>query len=338
MENMLLTICSVCYKSYPFISENIRLTNKLNANSPYSIHWLIAENTPVADRLVGAEKYARELAISQKGTALEWIEGIDPGLYSGNNSFHHAAALNLLLRNVHSRYILIMDPDFFALIPQWISTIIDKMESAELGIVSAPYNPRWFRKHRSFPVCYFLLVDRMKIDVTQIDFLPEVCLNPPIPCNDEKGILKKLTTVIRKRLIPLDRFLWGAYNRKYIGAEIETGSRLEAKLISAVVNYQLFTPVFRPREDLPFPSFWWQFGDGLYPESKRFVPRKKNVYSTRGFWESDGVDFRTLGCEEYFWGDNPFGVHFRGHPKRKDLNLARNQQAFIEAINRYSGQ
>ena len=338
MDNKGLTICSVCYKSYLFIWENIKLTGKLNANSPYAIHWRISDNTPIAERLGNAEKHAQMIVNCQKRTTLEWLEGFDPAMFAGNDSLHHSAALNFLLKEVQTRYLLIIDPDFFALTPHWISTFIDQIQSTKIGVIGAPVNPKWHMTQRSSPAVYFLLVDRTAIDITQIDFSPKVWINPPKPHRDAPDILNRLKIKLRKILIPLDGLFWGFYNRKYIGRSRDTGSGLGDIISSRGLKYHLLTPVFRPQDDLPSPSFWWRFGDIFYPDSKRFVPRKTNFFSTRGFREANSTDFRSLGCEEYLWEGHPFGVHFRGHPKRNDLNLASDQKAFIEAINRYTAQ
>lgn len=314
----------------------MKLTGKLNANSLHATHWRISDNTPIAERLGNAEKHAQMIVNCQKGATLEWLEGIDPALFTGNDSLHHSAALNLLLREVQTRYLLIIDPDFFALIPQWISTFIDQIQNTKVGIIGAPRNPKWFMTQRSCPSVYFLLVDRTAIDITQIDFSPEDWIDPSIPNRAAPDILNRLKIVLKKILIPLDGLLWGLYNRKYIGDARDTGSGLDAIIKSRGLKYHRLTPVFRPQDDLPLPSFWWRFGDILYPESKRFVPRKTNFFSTRGFREMNSTDFRSLGCEEYLWEGHPFGVHFRGHPKRNDPNVASDRKAFIEAINRHT--
>src|SRR5262249_38250148 len=98
-----LTICSVSYRSRPFLELNHDLVRRCNQAGP-PFRWVVVENTPPGE-----------------GDALEEGDArfdVKPGLpppsqKKGRNSYHHGLALNEALRHVTSRFVLVLDPDFY---------------------------------------------------------------------------------------------------------------------------------------------------------------------------------------------------------------------------------
>ena len=98
-----LTICSVSYRSRPFLDLNLELTRRSNPGGP-PFRWVVVENTPPGEGD----------AVEEGHGLFEVKPGVPaPNQKKGRNSYHHGAALNEALRHVTTRYAMVLDPDFY---------------------------------------------------------------------------------------------------------------------------------------------------------------------------------------------------------------------------------
>lgn len=91
-------------------------------------------------------------------------------------SYQHAAALNRFIheQEVQTRFLLILDPDFFILQKNWIKEVCKHMETCGLWFFGAPWHPKWFSKHRYFPCVHCLFIDTKYVKYRDLDFTPDL--------------------------------------------------------------------------------------------------------------------------------------------------------------------
>ena len=109
-----LTICSVSYKQSKHILANINLTKAINITE--KINWLIVDNA--------FEDKSFFDNIEDSDSNVKIFSGV-PNNFNDpkKESKHHAAGLDLIVRKVKTRFILIIDPDFYVVMPNWIQRI-----------------------------------------------------------------------------------------------------------------------------------------------------------------------------------------------------------------------
>jgi hypothetical protein len=93
------------------------------------------------------------------------LKDLDPVL-------QHGTLLNALLKKIspNSRFVLILDPDCYAIEKNLISSCIQKLNDSEISVMGIPY-PTWYPKEYSLetPQLYFSLFDRTKIKIEELD-------------------------------------------------------------------------------------------------------------------------------------------------------------------------
>ena len=114
-----LTILSVCYRSEPLLRLHRELMQRLNPGRDF-VH-LVVDNAPPP----------RQRGLQDLGFRL--IEGFPPPQsVRGAGSYHHAQALNRGVQLVETRFLLVLDPDFFVLRKNWIDDVLSHMDSEKL--------------------------------------------------------------------------------------------------------------------------------------------------------------------------------------------------------------
>jgi putative sugar O-methyltransferase len=91
-------------------------------------------------------------------------------------SYQHAAALNRFIReqDFKTRYLLILDPDFFILRENWITEVCKHIETKKLWFFGATWHPKWFSKYRYFPSVHCMLIDTHNVKCQELDFTPDL--------------------------------------------------------------------------------------------------------------------------------------------------------------------
>ena len=317
-----LTICSVSFNSKKFLENNWRLVKDLNKS--VKIHWIVIENSPPdsSTKLLPTEKKFQVL----EGESGKWI-----GPTKG--SYQHAASLNKALHFVHSRYVLILDPDFFVIKKDWISCVLDHMKCHKLSFFGAPYFPDRINKYRYFPSGICMFIDLKRIPVQFLDFTPEIYLTKNLPSKNLVTLLPALfTSVIDGEKISLDTLIsmikkkvflqiFGANYYKYwsMGTSRDVGYKI----------YRAFSHNKQHTDECIVPS--WKnplFVNDTYnkrtiknvlknlyrlllPDGISYLPKKKSYSTTQQFRNFYLPDLYRKGWEEYFWHEKPFGFHIR---------------------------
>lgn len=281
-------------KTKRFTEMNYEAAKKLNPGIEF--RWVVGDNSPASlERKIDKNKF-------------EVIEGF-PVLPSAvpkwsYPSFFHTLALNKIVRthlkNIESRFVLIIDADFLIVYPNWMKTITDYMLKNNLGFLGAPYHPRDYTKTRYFPSVVCMFIDTEKVDLNKADFRPQY-----------ESILRVLggdfcrDSFLDKVFIKVRKFLAAHFGRRFkVRTSRDSGYYFyKTYYRQSRAGAECLTPVFKTR-----PSFWEKF----LPDFLSFIPKKKNYFSETGFKELGYFDVGGRGLEEYLWKGKPFGFHFRG--------------------------
>lgn len=298
-----LTICSVNYKHSKHLMENIELVKLLNPRT--KIKWIIANNEPDKNILVDIIKsYSDSVKIDN--SPQNNCVGI------GKGSKNHATGLNLIITKVKTRFVLILDPDFYLILPDWVERIIKYMTQNNIALFGVPLHPKWEVKYRYFPCVHCLLVDTKYIDLSSLSFMPE--FENIDPLNIWRRIISK---------VPLIR------GRASIGRSKDTGYKIYEKYYNSPgIKHALAIPSFSNTDlynkyykinDRTKINRWILFNkilDKIFPDSMSMFPKKKGYFTKVSFSELGFPDCKNYGWEEFFWNNEPFGFHMRGFQQK----------------------
>jgi hypothetical protein len=294
-----LSICTVSFHHGAFVRRNIDLAAGLNPDSTSRFRWIVVENTP------GSSALPQD---SDAPFPVQWIEGARSGAFSGPSA-HHAAAIDKALGLVKTPYLLVVDPDFFILRKHWVADALRHMEERGLAALGAPWNPIWYGKPRYAPACaHCLFLDMRRLDAKMLDFQPV----PSAAATPRRRVPGSFARLLEAALHSY-RLCW--QNRKLVGRDKDTGYRIAEALENARLSFECFVPVFDPVRDFQGSAIF-RYLDRFFEDGRRYVPGNDRYFSRSGFDRFGLESARAFGCEEFLWKDAPFGVHFRGQPKR----------------------
>jgi len=316
--NSELTIVSV-YHSLPskrLLELNLNWTRALNPEE--TLNWIVVDNSPPAF----SEKLTSGAFSIIPGVPFSDVFGQDeykhiPPLSRG--SFHHAIALNESLKHIKTRFLLMLDNDFFVLRPNWLSECVNHMKKNNLAFFGTAYNPKRFAKYRYFPATHqFFFTDGAKADFKTFDFRPQylnmLTKNWAISKEDLKKSEKIKASTVQvfspKRWArkALKTILSG--DRLSVGISRDTGSAIYLKYgRNANLKSECIQPVFGPTKF----SFIVRAADVFLPERFSFTPKRADYYSTKGFKELGYADAAGKKWEEYIWRERPFAIHLRNN-------------------------
>lgn len=316
-----LTICSVSYGSGDYLRINRRQLLSLNATA--EISWRVAENSPAGDRSVVTRD---DGFVVYKGVPKH-------GEPHGEASYQHGRALNSICRNVDTRFLAVMDPDFFLRLDNGLDRITRHMQDARLAYFGVPWHPRWYTKFRSFPCVHCLFIDCSMIDVTSLDFEPDYSSGPITPRTllPDAPMWRKLgpaftvmNAVDRFSQHVLGKTVFRAAARATIGASRDTGSRVYASSLARPgLRAQVVDAV---DSGLPLPSsddryvnsFFNRCIEGVLPDAARFRPRRAMVGMP-----PESARFQAVRPEHFSWNGEYFGFHVREFPRAQSDRQAR---------------
>jgi len=189
-----------------FVRANVSYINNLNQEAKLRI--IVIDNGREAAIGGGIRGEIRDVEI---------IPGQPPNMElpaSCRGSYHHAAALNDCLATVeiNTKYILILDPDFYILRAKWIQEVLSHMADNNLGFFGSPWHPKWYSKFRNFPCQQCMFIDLSLIDIEDIDFRPNLKIPPGNP--SKKQSVSKVTEITKKEIMGIDTNLVPA---KFLG-------------------------------------------------------------------------------------------------------------------------
>ena len=302
-----LTICSVSFRSGHFLDLNWKFTAALNP--PPMPAWLVVDNTPPGPRSSG----------DSPSSPFTILPGVPPpsGLPEKVlGSYHHAAALQTVLAHVTTRYLLILDPDFYIVRPGWVQRVVEHMEAQELAFFGVPWHPRWFVKYRGFPCVHCLFIDTEQVKIGALDFTPDD-LAPGRTRAAWKTLARKTPKMLWPTYLAARKIFLALTQagRWQIGQTADTGTRVFRRFgADEKAHAEIATPVFdESREAHAPPHARTAFArrlERLLPPRFRYFP-EPGACTARRFADRGFPDARALGCEEFVWQDEPFGFHYR---------------------------
>jgi hypothetical protein len=305
-----LTILTVSYGHRTLLQENMRLAQSLHENFQSMADWHVAENSPTnhPDRCDGNE------------TGFIVCQG--DGETGKGISHHHATALNKLLRTTKlNRHVLILDPDFFLLFPNWAEVIPDYMLSQRLGFFGVPWHPRHHENYRYFPAVHCFAFDSQVIDPASLDFTP----------------MLEILTWKRSRIAKLLNMI-PAIGYRLVRRSWDTGSRIWLRYRNHPAKHEIVTPIYR--SEPIYRTIKNRLIESLLPDSMCIEPQQRGYYSAASFQDMGWLDEQIPSeWESFTWQSQPFGLHVRrsyAHHHRDDaeelLALSRALQCLISRV------
>ncbi len=279
-----ITICSVYHSSETkrLLELNYDLVTALHPGTP--IRWIVGDNTPSEMK----EKIDPQKFIVVPGA------GELEGILGRRGSYRHAHALRNATKHITTRFALVLDIDFYIVVPEWMQEIPRYMKEHNLAFFGVSWHPSYLWKWRYFPSPHTLFVDMSKIPATDLDFVPDYDLAHPLLLSWKKSLFKNLIPFrLRKRL--------------GINTSRDTGYKIYKKYFRSAA-YACAQSVVEKIEN---PSF-------LLPERLSIVPKRAGYLTQVRFSDLGYPDCMGEGWEEFMWKEKPYGFHIRGSDKLQD--------------------
>ena len=156
-----------------YIRKNIHLITSLNRES---------ENNYSIDIIDNGFMISPELGFQEDIDSARILLG-QPAISSYPDncraSYQHASALNQYMHsiNIDDEFILVLDPDFFITRSNWIDELITHASTNKLSFFGSVWAPKWFKKYRHFPTVHCMLIDTRRVNISELDFLPNLIVN-----------------------------------------------------------------------------------------------------------------------------------------------------------------
>jgi len=292
-----LTICTVSFYNADHIRLNWELTRQLNTGAE-SVHWIVAENTP------GGAGSAATLWGDDRFTV---IAGADS---SHTPTYHHTIALNAALAKATTRFVLVLDPDFYIVRRGWVEAVSEYIENHSLGFLGVPWHPKYSSKYRYFPAVHCFFADTSKLSVAEMDFRPDYPDGPNDPNYPENYPSLSDYYALSPFAKLLTRLPFLRKRRRY---HTDTGGRIHKNFAHGKrLKYECFTPVFRPKEDSTIRLSWkGRLLEAVLPDELCYLPKRTSSYRTTGFREQGLWVDAPRHWDEFYWHGEPFGFHVR---------------------------
>ncbi len=314
-----LTICSVSFHHAPHLRLNHELVTRLNPD--VRIRWVIGENSPVdSDRRLaqGDLGDATILATETLG---------EPGFIGAQ---YHMVAMRACLAEATTRFVLLLDPDFYVLRPNWVRDVITHMTTNSLALFGAPWHPRHPRHYPNFPCVHFTMVDHEAFSHER-PYTPEILAD-----REHASWLKAAYLAPGKPAPPLQRAWRLALRRLFpkrwrdAWSIEDTGSALYARYWQGEsIPNECLLPVFYQhdyRKSRLVRGVRNRLFEAILPRDLRHLGRDPRTYTRSGGFLPRTSDTRMW--EEFLWQGQVFGFHMRGHPR----NRARDPMAEINTV------
>lgn len=236
----------------------------------------------------------RELSLY---AALE-IEKID------NGSKEHAAALNLGLSQLRTKYVLIIDPDFF-LFGETIFEVVRKVKSGDV-YVGLPWSPRWYTKDRNSLTPHFLMLNWERVEAGEF----KVGKLRKQKSRIEKSNRFRDLKILKKMLL---RFQIGKIrDTHFIG--VDRPSKVSARATNQAFHVvRLGIDVKKPKS-----SNFGFFLEKFLPSQISYLPRKNSSLQIK----DHSLLNKLLDEGELIgFGDKILGLHLRMHGRGNNFDV-----------------
>lgn len=260
----MLTVISVKFGSSQWLEKNLQLSAVLNPN--LEVRWLIVNN----DNEPNFQPINAEVL-----PAMPLPQTKDKG------SQHHAQAIMSALPLVNTRFVLILDHDFYVIRPHWMQTMMQHMKARDLHFLGSVWHPRWSYQYRYFPSVHCLMIDLEKVQLEALNFLPDIGGN-------------SFDNFISHPRVPFPIWLRTALQ---VGQFRDTAWRVYQQFNNQ--PHECFVPHFIAT---PNP---------LVPDRFSVIPKKQGYFTQQSFLKTISSFAYENAWEEFFWQDQPFALHLR---------------------------
>ncbi len=307
-----LTIASVVFGDRPQLEVAADLADALNPG--HAATWRMIANLPFQPADRAGEPGRFEVVPGAELTAEERAQA---RLYA---SLHHAKGLNAGLRDIRTRYLLILDPDCLIVRPGWMDDVLAHMAARGLAFFGVPYHPRGLTKLRYFPCCVCLFIDCARVPVAELDWTPA----PPERAPAAGAWADRQMERLLRR--------WDSPLRARVQRSRDTGFRVYQRYRDdPAAPGEAVTPVVEPRDLRGITDAREVVLEHLLPDRWCLAPRRAGGLTDRTFASLGAPDLAGRGAEEYLWRGEPFAVHLRGADEQIRRDLAA-QQALLGAF------
>lgn len=260
----MLTVISVKFGSSLWLEKNLELSAALNPN--LEVRWLVVNN---------------DNDPNFQPAKVEVLPAIPKPHTKDKGSLHHAQAIMSALALVKTRFVLILDHDFYVIRQHWMLEMLQHIQARELHFLGSVWHPRWSYQYRYFPSVHCLMIDLEKVQLEKLNFLPDIGGN-------------RFDNFISHPRVPLPNWLRTALQ---VGQFRDTGWR-----------------IYQQSRDQPFECFIPHFmgsPNQLIPDRLSVIPKKKGYFTEQSFLKTISSFGYENAWEEFYWLDQPFALHLR---------------------------
>lgn len=293
-ELVLLTVGLAHHAPY------LRLSHELLASSLRGRRWVLVDNS-----------VDEALAPLERECGFEWVKGVAPpaDAAASGPSMHHALGLRRGLSAVSSRYLLILDPDFFLLAPDALDRILAAMTQRKLVALGAPWTPELHYKWRGAPCLHCLLLDLKSVPKQSLRFEPEEDPQVDDVVNRAARRARSLGP-LHALLGPLHQFTTG---RIGIGQSRDTGWQVARELTRHHAgNVGLLPAAVFDRERFEHPWHlrygWGWLVERNLPARWSYLPPADHYDLVEG---ADVAEIKRLKLDAFDLHDSLFALHAR---------------------------
>lgn len=287
-----VTICTVACNNAGFIRHNIALTRTTSGQVP--VRWVIAENSPAdsKQRLEGPIEAALIIAG-------------EPGQHTP--AYQHSLALHQAIACCQTRFLLVLDADFYIVRQNWAMDMIRYMDHHELAMLGVPWHPKRSEHYRYFPAVHCTMFDTERMAKTKIDLRPDYpdgAQDPDWPSGydiDRDYFTRTRWAKLIAQLPPFKarrRCYTDAGSRLY--KQYMQNSRYRFRLIDAVYDASVH------RRQLNWKERWLE---KLLPDELCYIPKYYAHTSDKSFLAKFASGPISQEWDEFIWLNKPFGFH-----------------------------
>lgn len=283
----MLEIISVVYQNSELLAINQSLTEQLNPSTKHK--WIVADN-----------EHGRNQHLENDNLTL--VTGATKRPAGDAGSLHHAEGLHNCLSQVTSRYVLLIDPDFFAIRPNWIAEVLSQMRDYDLSFFGSVWHPRWYYQYRYFPTVHFMLIDLQKAPLESLDFRPLIEKDRVWHWLNQGHIYFPDSLRLTLKICRIRDTGWQVYK-----SHVDAPEHLHETLI----------PSYRPPQNFR-TTLESKLGGWLLPDRFCFTPQREGYFTTESFLSSISPTAWEQGWEEFYWKHSPFAFHLRNVGRKSD--------------------
>lgn len=282
----MLTLLSVKYGDPVHLRRNAALCRRLNPDAPYT--WIVVNND-------FDHQFALEVAAEFAGD-VRVVPGAQRVANSDRGSAHHAAGIMAGLRMVQSRYLLVVDHDFYVVRPQWIRSLLEHVHAQNLAFFGSVWHPRWSYQPRDFPSVHFLLIDLEQVSLDDLDFRPDFGAD-------------RWDAFVSSPRIPLPSALRVLLQ---VGRLRDTGWRVRKHYRTSTLTSERLQVHWNRAAALSAAPTLHRALERVLPDAFNPYPRNRLELTDQSFLRPVSSLGYGLGWEEFFWQGAPFALHLRG--------------------------